>query len=269
VQPYVVKQGDYLARLAYKFAFDADTVWNDLKNADLRKVRPNPNILWPTDILYIPDQGNKQPVTHHLTTGATNSFVTTDPPTGTVCFRLVGAAPSTYASKAYKVQELDQLTGLVTDKDGVATFPAPVTLRMATVVFTESGETYALSLGAIDPINTLSGVFQRLRNLGYIGGDSEFDLAADLDALRVGLLFLKASAASSSADLLPSSDSAATAASADSASSPDASASADTSPTSDSASTPPASPYTDDAGLSDDGTLSHEMQQLLLQAHGC
>jgi hypothetical protein len=50
VQPYVIRQGDYLALLAYKFGFDADAVWNDPKNADLRKIRSDPNMLWPTDV---------------------------------------------------------------------------------------------------------------------------------------------------------------------------------------------------------------------------
>jgi hypothetical protein len=38
LQPYVIKQGDHLALLAYKFGFDADTVWNDPKNAQLRQL---------------------------------------------------------------------------------------------------------------------------------------------------------------------------------------------------------------------------------------
>ena len=64
MQPYVIRQGDYLALLAYKFDFDADTVWGDPANSDLRKLRPNPNLLWPTDVLYISrrfDQNTSDP----------------------------------------------------------------------------------------------------------------------------------------------------------------------------------------------------------------
>jgi hypothetical protein len=246
VEPYVIRQNDYLLKMAHKFDFDADTVWNDPRNAALRQLRANPNILWPTDILYIPDQLDKQPMTHVLTPGTTNVFVS-DPPTATVSVRFVGDDESTYASKAYTVQELDHLTGLATDEEGVATFPVPVTLGAATVVFAESSESYTLSLGALDPINTLSGLFQRLRNLGYVGGDAEFD-ATDLDTLRVGLLFLKA--------LVPGTC-------------PDSSAAASTPPPSVPAGGSVSSPYVDNAGLSDDGTLSDDAQQMLLEAHGC
>src|SRR5580658_7026888 len=144
MQPYVIKQGDYLAALAYRFGFDANAVWNDDKNAELRQARPNPNVLYPSDILYIPDQVDKKPVMHTLTTGATNPFVGPDPPTITLTHKFVGFAPTTYASKAYTVQELDQLTGLQSDENGVVTFQAPVTLSTATIVFTDTGESWAL-----------------------------------------------------------------------------------------------------------------------------
>jgi len=63
MQPYIIKQGDYLALLAYTFGFDANIVWNDPTNADLQKLRPDPNILFPGDVLNIPDQVNKRRIT--------------------------------------------------------------------------------------------------------------------------------------------------------------------------------------------------------------
>jgi len=53
--------------------------------------------------------------------------------------------------------------------------PDPVTLQTATFVFTGTGETWAFSIGGLDPIDTLSGVFRRLQNFGYIGQDLPFD----------------------------------------------------------------------------------------------
>ena len=50
----------------------------------------------------------------------------------------------------------------------MATFQAPVTLSVATLTFTDSNETWTLRIGSLDPINTLSGIFQRLQHLGYI-----------------------------------------------------------------------------------------------------
>ncbi len=157
MEPYVIKQGDHLALLAYKFGFDADAVWNDPANDALRKVRPKPNILLPGDQLYIPDRVDKKPVT--LVTGELNTFVSPDPPTVTITHQFVGNDVSAYATKAYLVREIEQLTGLQTDADGVVKFEAPVTLDTATVVFTDTGESWALAIGNLDPIDTPVGVF--------------------------------------------------------------------------------------------------------------
>ncbi len=189
MQPYVIKQGDYLAALAATFGFDPDAVWNDPANADLQKLRKDPNILWPTDILYIPDQIDREPATQSLTPGTTNNF-TSDPPTITLTVKFVGPDGSPYASKAYTVQELANLTGLQTDASGVATFQAPVTLKRATLSFTDAGQSCSIAIGGLDPVNTLSGIFQRLQNLGYIGADVVFD-SSDLGVLRAGLSALK------------------------------------------------------------------------------
>jgi hypothetical protein len=189
MEPYVIGDGDYLALLAYQQDFDADTVWNDPANDDLRARRADPNLLWPTDILHVPDQLNKTPVTHTLAPGSTTTFVST-PPTLPVAVKFTGADPSAYASKAYVVKELEDLTGLTTNGDGLATFEAPITLQAMTVVFTDSGESWRLKIGSMDPIDTLSGIWQRLQNLGYLDGDIELD-PDNLDPLRAALTTLK------------------------------------------------------------------------------
>jgi hypothetical protein len=188
--PYVIRQGDYLAALAHQLGFDADTVWNDPSNAQLKQLRSDPNILFPGDVLQIPNPTSQPPATN-LTPGSTNNFVSSAP-TVTITVKLVGADPTTYASRAYTIQELDSLTGLTTDGNGVVTFQAPVTLSTATIVFTDTGESRALSIGSLDPTDTLSGIFQRLQNLGYIDTTVIFD-PKQLDVLRNGLIALKES----------------------------------------------------------------------------
>ncbi len=193
VQPYVIKEGDFLVQLAHKFGFDADAVWNDPANADLKSLRPDPNILWPSDVLYIPEPS--APKLFALDTGSTNTF-TSSAPTVTLTQRFVGADATTYAGKAFTVKELDQLTGLTTDGQGTATFPVPVTLDTVTITFTDSGETWVLGLGNLNPINTLSGVFQRLQNCGYITEDISYDPDTptnNVGAIRMGLRALEAS----------------------------------------------------------------------------
>src|SRR5208337_3002899 len=53
--PYVVRQGDYLAQIAFRRGFVADRVWSAPENATLREARKDPNILAPGDILHVPD----------------------------------------------------------------------------------------------------------------------------------------------------------------------------------------------------------------------
>ncbi len=60
MQPYVIRQGDFLLKLAHKFGFDADSVWSDPSNSALRTLRSDPNILSPGDILYIPTPPDPQ-----------------------------------------------------------------------------------------------------------------------------------------------------------------------------------------------------------------
>jgi hypothetical protein len=248
MQPYVIRQGDYLHKIAHRFDFDADSVWNDPSNDDLRKLRPDPNLLFPGDLLHIPDQ--QDPPGHKLAVGTTNEFEAPDAPTATVTQTFVGTDPADYASRAFTVSELDQLTGLTTDADGKATFPVPVTLDAVTVVFTDTGETWRLRIGHMDPIDTLAGVFKRLQNLGCIGGNAVYDaetLSNNIDVIREGLRVLKDRYADD--DDAGDSD--------DSDSSPDS-----TGPDGDGSDD-------DDQGLSDEGALDADTRNLLRDAHGC
>jgi hypothetical protein len=192
MQPYVVRQGEFLAILAYKLGFDADAVWNDPSNSDLRALRPNPNILAPGDMIQLP--GPTQAAPTSLATGSTNAFVSSAPAV-TITQKLVGPDASTYASRAFSVAELPTLTGLQTDSSGNLTFDAPVTLATATVVFPDSGESWTLNLGAMDPIDSLVGIYKRLQNLGYIGTNLAFDPVAtgnNLPVMRAALVAFNA-----------------------------------------------------------------------------
>jgi hypothetical protein len=40
MKPYVVKQGDYVDRIAHAHGVDPDDIWNDPKNAELKKQVP-------------------------------------------------------------------------------------------------------------------------------------------------------------------------------------------------------------------------------------
>jgi hypothetical protein len=135
-----------------------------------------------------------------------------------------------------------------------------VTLATATVVFTDSGDSFPLAIGGMDPIDTLSGMFGRLKNLGYIGGDVQLDTENpldNLDALRTGLRALKAAQAGGGAG------------NAAPPSAPASSPSPQSAPPSSALESGPASgATTDDGGLGDDGTLDADTESLLLKVYG-
>jgi len=53
---YSVKQGEHLAGIAEQFGFRSfKAIWEHPQNAELKKLRKNPNILFPGDVVFIPD----------------------------------------------------------------------------------------------------------------------------------------------------------------------------------------------------------------------
>jgi hypothetical protein len=203
MQPYVVKQGDFLARLAYQSGFDATTAWNDPANQPLRDAGRTPDILAPGDIVYIPAAvANAAP--QSLSTGTTNTFVS-DQPTVTLTLRFLDSA---CASQACTIDELPSVTGLVTDASGNVTLSVPVTTTTFTVTFASVNAKFACRLGHVDPVGTRSGVLQRLQNLGYI--DPNEDLSTiGIDELRAAVRAFKAEqAGGASPDSTPPPDSA-------------------------------------------------------------
>jgi N-acetylmuramoyl-L-alanine amidase len=255
LQPYVIKQGDYLALLAHKFGFDDDAVWNDPKNTELRQLRPNPNILWPTDILYIPDQVNKKPETFELQVGTTNTFTAPLPPTTKVSVKFAAADPAKFASQAYTIQEIPSSAGLTTDGDGVASFEAPVDLRTLTLVFAQSGQSFRFSLGTMDPIDTITGIFARLQNLGYVKRSRGANI--DLDVVRAGLWSFQQSLGQTSSPSSGGSDAAAP--------------SDESGPASGTAAAPGNGdpPWRANKSImAADGTIEPDLAKLLVHAHG-
>ena len=58
---YTVKQGDHLSSIANAFKFSTyQTIWDHPHNAALKAQRVNPNVLYPGDVLYIPDKDTNE-----------------------------------------------------------------------------------------------------------------------------------------------------------------------------------------------------------------
>jgi N-acetylmuramoyl-L-alanine amidase len=174
MKPYVVRQGDYLASIAHALVFDADEVWNHPRNADLKKLRPNPNMLCPGDLLFVPDEPREG---LPLAVSAANPFTATVP-TATVALSFqVDGKP--IAGEPFTVEGLAREVSGTSDGDGKVQLDVPVTVREVRVVFPQRDLGYTVRVGDLDPIEEWSGLRARLSHLGFYPWSLEEEAEGD------------------------------------------------------------------------------------------
>jgi N-acetylmuramoyl-L-alanine amidase len=164
MKPYVIKQGDHLLKLAHLMGFDADKVWNDGANAELKDARQDPTMLQAGDILMVPDEPKKQLDLKHE---EKNEYVAKVPKVAVSV--AVADDEEPLAGEAYVVEGLGDEEERTTDADGMVTFEAPVNIREVTVRFVNVDLAFRVGVGELDPVDTDAGVRMRLTQLGFYG----------------------------------------------------------------------------------------------------
>jgi N-acetylmuramoyl-L-alanine amidase len=165
-QTHKVRRGDCLASIAKQYGFtDWKKIYEAAENAELRRKRPNPNVLYPGDLVVIPAKSEKW-----VPAATTNRHI----------FHVKG--PSTVLRLVMKDRSLKPLGGKAfelfvdgsllesgtSQADGLIEVRIPEDARRGVLRFL--GNDYPLDLGALDPISRVTGVQQRLNNLGYQAG---------------------------------------------------------------------------------------------------
>ena len=167
-KPVIITQGDHLSKLAARHGFNADSVWNDPKNADLKKKRPNPNILLSGDVLFVPET---KPNWVPATIGSTNRFVATVPRVPVSAGFVRDGKPM--ANEPYHLQGLVPKPGNsnppTTDGDGYIHLDVPVTVQTFGVYFPNRAELHEVRVGHLDPPDEPTGARMRLGMLGFLG----------------------------------------------------------------------------------------------------
>jgi hypothetical protein len=171
--PYTVKQGDCLSRIAAAFGFaDWRTVYDAPANADFRKKRPNPNLIYPGDVVVIPDKEQRG---FDVTTGARHRFKLKRPATW---LRLVVDvdAPHRYLLEVGTTRARGTTDGSSPIEEKVDPLVTQGVIRL----WPDAGDApddppedairWSLAIGSLDPIEEVSGVKGRLLNLGYYDG---------------------------------------------------------------------------------------------------
>jgi N-acetylmuramoyl-L-alanine amidase len=167
---HVVKQGECLWRIATQYGFrDYRTIYNDPKNAALRKKRPNPNLLFPGDVVFVPDKLSKR-----------------EPSETTMLHRFELVGPSRVlrivvedldgkkmTATPYEIQIEGKLETGVTGADGLIEKAIPMTAESGSLAI--GPYIWPLSIAHLNPLDQVgdagvSGVQARLRNMGYDPG---------------------------------------------------------------------------------------------------
>jgi hypothetical protein len=178
MRPYIIRQGDHLAGLAATYGFDAEEVWQDDANSELRELRRSPQVLAPGDLLYIPDE-EEEPAPAHVSPNTTNRYSASQP---RVHLRLtLGSGDSILANEPYRIEGLANPREGTTDGDGRLSEALPPSRRSVRLVLPNRDD-FALDvrLGNVDPHDTESGQSQRLRNLGFLPSLRGLDPVAPL-----------------------------------------------------------------------------------------
>jgi Putative peptidoglycan binding domain len=173
-RPYIVRQGDHLARLAYVHGFDATEVWNHENNNGLREMGRKPELLAPGDILYLPGKP-KESLAFYA--GTSNRYQARVPVVNVaLAFK---DADQVLSDEPYEIHGLGtdgsdgQTEERKTDSEGKVSLELPVTTREVTIVFPRQNIAYEVRVGDMDPVAEMSGIQKRLENLGYLPRDRE------------------------------------------------------------------------------------------------
>jgi putative peptidoglycan binding protein len=169
---HIVEQGEHLSQIAKAYGFpDYKILWDHPENADLKKLRKNPNILFPGDEVFIPDKEEKE---ESGTTDKRHTFVVDKE---TLKLRLVlediYEKPIAGAQCALLVD--GQIFQITTDGHGKLEQEIPLdakegvlTIRGDQTPF--ANEVIPIKIGHLDPVEEISGQAARLNNLGYFVG---------------------------------------------------------------------------------------------------
>lgn len=163
--PYLIRQGDYVAALGARLGFDARSVWLHERNAVLRAKRGSPNILAPGDVLYIPEARHKPaPLLAH-----TANCYRASVPKARIVVGLRGRGADWHvANEPYELRGLGgEVIHGTTDAEGRLVLSLPIHIACVDVTFPRLGVRMPLQVGHLDPVDTISGVEQRLEHLGY------------------------------------------------------------------------------------------------------
>jgi N-acetylmuramoyl-L-alanine amidase len=211
----VLARGECIFTIADSSGHKWETIWDAPENKALREKRKRPGVLMPGDAVIVPDLTPKsvslamdathkirvslnlvtvrlrvlqspehdktEPGGAHQAAGSTQHLEVEDPEP------VEPPAPEPRRGVAYEVRvDGKQIASGKTDQDGVLEVKLRPSVTSAEVVIEPGGKDelrLPIELGGLDPIDELSGVKQRLYNLGFDCGDTGPEVSENFEAV--------------------------------------------------------------------------------------
>ena len=171
---HVVKKGECLSSIADAYGLPKwQLIYEHPNNTAFKAKRPNPNLIYPGDELYIPDV---TPNVARVPTDRRHIFVAEFAPTF-LNIRVQDIDDSPFPNAPFELEAGSLKLDGSTDEDGWIHSRIPAWAEIGTLRVwpnpddTETVIEWEMRLGHLDPIETVSGLKGRLNNLGYDCGE--------------------------------------------------------------------------------------------------
>lgn len=162
---YTIKSGDCLSSLGERYRIPWKKIWQDSANEPLRKKRGDPDVLYPGDIIYIPDFEKK------MEFGATEQRHRFRLKLNPIWIRVavLDILHQPMADVPYHfVVDGEPQPEAQTTSEGLA--EVKIHKAESEVVLHLPWGELPVELGRLDPANTIKGIQERLKNLGIDPG---------------------------------------------------------------------------------------------------
>ena len=173
-----VKQGECLSSIAKQYGFrDWKVIYDDPNNKDFKKARPDPNVIAPGDMIFIPDKKDATKKVS-ISTEQKHKFKVTLPKT---LLRIVvkDDEEKPIAGKPYALVLGKETRKGATKGDGSVEekVDVGVTKGELTIWLDKADEGdhlfWNIAIGHLDPVDEVAGVQARLNNLGFFCGQPD------------------------------------------------------------------------------------------------
>lgn len=178
---YTVVQGEWLSKIAARFGLPSwKSIYYAPENAAFRAKRPDPNLIYPGDEVWIPEPNVKPDPGD---TEKKHRFKLKPRPPEVLRLLVRRDTGEPFADRKFKLIVWDQNMQFLLDQegqvpgDGIMERQIPVTATGGRYLLWPAPDAsgtpmaWRLKIGHLDPVETVSGVQARLNNTGFHAGD--------------------------------------------------------------------------------------------------